>query len=85
MTSKTNMHLTNFFFNILNISMHPYLKFNYDFLGLKSLLDNLGFLRGSQTLTSSSSGRILQSHQGRITQTYFCMQILAYADIGVYF
>ena len=54
MTSKTNMHLTNFFFNILNISMHPYLKFNYDFLGLKSLLDNLGFLRGSQTLTSST-------------------------------
>jgi len=30
------------------------LKFNYDFLGLKSLLDNLGFLRGSQTLTSST-------------------------------
>ncbi len=53
--SKANMHLTNFFFNILYISMHPYLKFNYDFLGLKSLLDNLGFLRGSQTLTSSSN------------------------------
>jgi len=33
--------------------MHPYLKLNYDFLGLESLLDNLGFLRGSQTLTSS--------------------------------
>ena len=32
--------------------MHPYLKINYDFLGLESLLDNLGFLRGSQTLTS---------------------------------
>jgi hypothetical protein len=34
--------------------MHPYLKINYDFLGLESLLDNLGFLRGSQTLTSST-------------------------------
>ena len=53
MMSNAKMHMTNFFFNILNISMHPYLKFNYDFLGLKSLLDNLGFLRGSQTLTSS--------------------------------
>ncbi len=55
------MHLTNFFFNILNISMHPYLKLNYDFLGLKSLLDNLGFSRGSQTLTSSSNAQAQDS------------------------
>jgi hypothetical protein len=54
MMSNAKMHMTNFFFNILNISMHPYLKLNYDFLGLKSLSDNLGFLRGSQTLTTSS-------------------------------
>ncbi len=54
MMSNAKIHMTNFFFNILNISMHPYLKLYYDFLGLKSLSDNLGFLRGSQTLTSSS-------------------------------
>ncbi len=35
-----NINYTDLFYYMLNIRMHPYLKLSYDFLGLKSLLDN---------------------------------------------
>ncbi len=36
-----NINHTDYFYYIMfNIRMHPYLKLNYDFLGLESLLDN---------------------------------------------
>jgi hypothetical protein len=35
-----NINYTDFFYYMFNIRTHPYLKLSYDFLGLKSLLDN---------------------------------------------